>query len=137
MAFDTLRRRLFGAPDVVVSLAAERGVLLLVVENVGPRAAHDVAVSLDPGWAAVAFDTEPGASNPFETVGVVPPGSRFRTVLAPRDGYDGPRTFESHVRYRDDRGRTAETRATQTPTAFRRLRDPGSPRSELDRRPRG
>ncbi|WP_418285243.1 hypothetical protein [Halorubrum sp. DTA46] len=126
----TVRRLLFGAPDVVVSLDAERRLLTLVVENVGSRAAHDVAVSLDPPWEEVAADVDPDAATPFAPIGVVPPGGRFRTVLAPLDGYDGPRTFESRVRFRDDRGRAAEARAVQTPEAFRRLREPPPPSRE-------
>lgn len=126
-------RALFGAPDVVASLDADRGSIFLVVENVGSRAALDVSVTLEPEWTVVASDADPDARNPFAILGVLPPGRALRTVIAPLNRYDGPATFVSTVTFGDDRGHRSRREATQTPESYGLLRDGdvlGEPRGE-------
>lgn len=101
------------APDVVLDVEFERGLLFLVVANIGDRPALAVQVRFEKPFRGLGGTTDVSGLRLFRRIEFLPPGKEIRTLLDASAAYFArrePSKLAATIAFRDEAGRRRERR---------------------------
>ncbi len=111
-----------GRPDVVLDVEFDRGILHLVVANIGSRPALAVQVKFDRPFHGLGGATEVSALRLFRRIEFLPPGREIRTLLDSSAAYFArkePTKLTATITFRDDAGERYERRIVHDLAIYR------------------
>ena len=110
------------APDVILDVEFEQGVLFLVVANIGARPALAVQVAFERPFRGLGGTVEMHALRLFRRIEFLPPGREIRTLLDTSAAYFArkePTKLAATVTFRDDDGARHERRVAHDLAIYR------------------
>jgi hypothetical protein len=96
-----------GVPDVIVDFECERGLLFLVIENIGEAPAYRVTAKFDKEISGIGGEKDVGSMNLFKKLEFLPPRKRIRVFVDSFRSYlarKQPLLVSIAVAYSDSRG---------------------------------
>jgi hypothetical protein len=109
-------------PDVVLDVEFDRGLLWLVVANIGDRPALAAQVRFDKAFRGLGGSVEVSALRLFRRIEFLPPGKEIRTLLDASAAYFArkePTRLAATIAFRDDAGRGYERRIVHDLAIYR------------------
>jgi len=109
-------------PDVVLDVEFDRGLLWLVVANIGDRPALAAQVRFEQRFHGLGGSTEVSALRLFRRIEFLPPGKEIRTFLDASAAYftrKEPTKLAAAITFRDDAGARFERRVVHDLAIYR------------------
>jgi hypothetical protein len=113
-------------PDVIVDFQVERGLLFVVLKNIGSSSAWQVVTRFDCVFHGSGGRTSVPGLALFRGVGFMPPGKQFVQLVDPLSAYYSrrePLRITATVSYVDRDGRTYQERMPHDLDVYRELDD--------------
>jgi hypothetical protein len=111
-------------PDVILDVVFEDGLLYLVLANIGPRPARQVATRFNRKLVGLGGTKEISALPLFHNVEFLAPGREIRTLLDSTSSFFArrqPATLVARISYRDEDGRPHEKTIKHDLAIYREL----------------
>jgi hypothetical protein len=111
-------------PQVIVDFEFERGLLFVVVRNLGDRPAEDVKVEFDKRFTGLGGSREMNRLALFARTRFLAPGKEIRTFLDTSDAYFArkePTLLTANVSYRTSAGQPRKHAITHDLSIYRDL----------------
>lgn len=109
-------------PDVVFDVEFDRGLLWLVVANIGERPAVGAQVRFEQRFHGLGGSTEVSALRLFRRIEFLPPGKEIRTLLDASAAYFArkePTKLTAAITFRNDAGERFERRVVHDLAIYR------------------
>jgi hypothetical protein len=98
-------------PEVIVDFHVERGLLFVMLKNIGSSSAYRVVTRFDQPFRGLGGQKDITAMALFRAVGFLPPGKQFLQLVDPVSAYFSrrePLRLQATVTYSDRDGRQFE-----------------------------
>jgi hypothetical protein len=108
--------------DVILDVEFDRGVLFLVVANIGARPATAVQVAFDKPFHGLGGAVDVSRQRLFRRIEFLAPGREIRTILDTSAAYFArkePTKLAATIVFRDDEGARHERRVTHDLAIYR------------------
>ena len=97
-----------GRPDVYVDFTVERGLLFIVLRNIGAASAYDVVTRFDQPFRGLGGRKDISTLALFRSLRFIPPGKQFTQLVDHLDAYfrrEEPTRMTASLSYADRDGR--------------------------------